>query len=350
MIQQKRDKSIDIAKGIGMALVVFGHTQSQFIQIVYQFHLPLFFFLSGVVFNEYKVENFPRFVFSKFKTLWVPFVKYEIIFLLLHNLFSAIGLYTSVSSYKLYYTLADVVKNAGLILTMGFGEKLAGPLWFLISTLEIVLIFGCFVFCLNKVKIQRRTRNVLIVIVALAGFAVGCVTHLPRMGSQSLIGLLFFAAGFLFKNVKESLPYKWWIALVCSGIVYICYRVNFVDISKLMITYKPLLVVSGLSGCYCTLYLSKRLPNVMARLFEYCGKNTIPVLALHCISFKVVLFLEIVVYGLDWTLLGAFPTYDVSAVWSMLYTIIGVLLPLFITYMAQRVKMKFRTLHEKEIN
>lgn len=350
MMLLKRDRIIDIAKGIGMVMVVFGHTQSQFIQIVYQFHLPLFFFLSGVVFNENKVNDFPKFIFNKFRTLWVPFVKYEILFLFLHNLFSSIGLYTTISHYQQYYTFGEIVKRMGLILTMGYGEKLAGPLWFLISTLEIVLLFGCIVFILNKLKVQKKTRNLVIVVIALIGFAVGCQTHLPRMGSQSLIGLLFFATGFLFKDVKENVPYKWWLALMCAGVIFVCYKINYVDISRLDITYKSLLVVSGILGCYLTLFLSRCLPNIPAKMLEYCGKNTIPVLALHFISYKIVLLCEVLIYGLDWTYLGSFPTYDVNEVWSVLFTIVGVAMPLLMTWGIECIRMKFRAFHEKEIN
>lgn len=42
----KRDKNIDIVKGIGILLVVFAHIFHNS-GIIYQFHMPLFFILSG---------------------------------------------------------------------------------------------------------------------------------------------------------------------------------------------------------------------------------------------------------------------------------------------------------------
>jgi fucose 4-O-acetylase-like acetyltransferase len=41
---------IDIAKGIGIILVVVGHTSTPLYlhNIIYQFHMPLFFILSGL--------------------------------------------------------------------------------------------------------------------------------------------------------------------------------------------------------------------------------------------------------------------------------------------------------------
>lgn len=47
---KKRDSVIDIAKGIGIFLVVFGHVPlpMDLITPIYLFHMPLFFFLSGM--------------------------------------------------------------------------------------------------------------------------------------------------------------------------------------------------------------------------------------------------------------------------------------------------------------
>ncbi len=54
----KRDDLLDIAKGIGIMLVVLGHTLQGFytdfdhniiFRIIYSFHMPLFFFISGAV-------------------------------------------------------------------------------------------------------------------------------------------------------------------------------------------------------------------------------------------------------------------------------------------------------------
>lgn len=46
----KRIEWIDISKGLGMLLVIAGHTIAlKYSSILYTFHMPLFFFLSGLV-------------------------------------------------------------------------------------------------------------------------------------------------------------------------------------------------------------------------------------------------------------------------------------------------------------
>ena len=53
MINKKRIEWVDIAKGIGIFLMVMGHTGIPRIgnQWIYSFHMPLFFFISGFLFN-----------------------------------------------------------------------------------------------------------------------------------------------------------------------------------------------------------------------------------------------------------------------------------------------------------
>lgn len=52
-----RNQFVDIARGIGILLVVFGHNpfvlqqKGELFRIIFSFHVPLFFFLSGIFFN-----------------------------------------------------------------------------------------------------------------------------------------------------------------------------------------------------------------------------------------------------------------------------------------------------------
>ena len=55
MNTQNRDNAIDIAKGIGILLVIVGHTgglpaHSTVHHFIYSFHMPLFMFASGFIY------------------------------------------------------------------------------------------------------------------------------------------------------------------------------------------------------------------------------------------------------------------------------------------------------------
>lgn len=88
---------ISIAKGIGIILMVIGHSgcPSYMRNFIYMFHMPLFFIISGYCFKSYYLYNFKLFAKKKFVGLYLPFVKYSVLFLILHNLFYKIGIYNS---------------------------------------------------------------------------------------------------------------------------------------------------------------------------------------------------------------------------------------------------------------
>ena len=73
---KKRIGYIDMAKGLAIILVIIGHisfTPSMGKTILYLFHIPLFFFLSGFTFSIDKYANFSSFFWNKFKGIVVPF-------------------------------------------------------------------------------------------------------------------------------------------------------------------------------------------------------------------------------------------------------------------------------------
>lgn len=71
---KQRNTYIDIAKGIGIIMVLGLHTGFHF-EWMTPFEMPLFFFLSGVLFNE-KIP-FKLFVVKKTNTLLLPFIFFE---------------------------------------------------------------------------------------------------------------------------------------------------------------------------------------------------------------------------------------------------------------------------------
>lgn len=73
-----RDKLIDVAKGLGIFLVVLGHTHHGVCShFVYLFHMPLFFFLSGatLVYSKSKAIN----VGKRAKSLLLPYLVFSLV-------------------------------------------------------------------------------------------------------------------------------------------------------------------------------------------------------------------------------------------------------------------------------
>ena len=74
MIETKtaeRKNYIDIAKAIGIIMVVWAHAEGPFSKYMTAFHMPLFFFLSGMLFQC--PTNYVIYLKRKLKSLLVPF-------------------------------------------------------------------------------------------------------------------------------------------------------------------------------------------------------------------------------------------------------------------------------------
>lgn len=81
----KRLDYLDVAKGIGILLVILGHCQLGRIgrahSLIYSFHMPLFFFISGVCFsNKY---TFSTLAVKRFRQIILPTIYFSIISTLL---------------------------------------------------------------------------------------------------------------------------------------------------------------------------------------------------------------------------------------------------------------------------
>lgn len=78
-----RIEAIDIAKGIGILLVIFGHIctgtdETYSVKImIYSFHMPLFFLISGYCFNNAKYDSFKKFLVSRLKTIICPYLLFS---------------------------------------------------------------------------------------------------------------------------------------------------------------------------------------------------------------------------------------------------------------------------------
>ena len=172
-----RDLTIDISKCLGIFLVVLGHclhNDSAAHDVIYLFHMPLFFFLSGFFFREQDLLLFFR---NKTKRLLYPFVFYYVfakIWVIIHFII----VQRQLPTFDLDFFLS------------------VGPIWFLISLWEIILLMNI-VF---RIK-QDWVKSIIIIMFFTLGYYLSKENlSLPFFLTQSLIMLSFFYIGFIFRN------------------------------------------------------------------------------------------------------------------------------------------------------
>lgn len=132
----RHNPTISIAKGLLIALMVAGHSGCPELlgRWIYMFHMPAFFFISGCLLKPENTDNLLHYTTRKLKGLWWPFVMYSIIFLLLHNIFAALHIYSNT------YTIKETLATIPRILIMVDSEQLLGGYWFLKQLLYASLI------------------------------------------------------------------------------------------------------------------------------------------------------------------------------------------------------------------
>ena len=151
-----RDNSVSIAKAFAIMLMVLAHTW--FLDIgnkwINMFHMPLFFFMAGYCFKDQYLADFKTFAIKRLSGLYKPFVKWSLVFLVMHNIFFYLHIYDGEYGFRgsgsQLYSLTDFLKRAiTIVISMSGNEQLLGGYWFLKS-----LFVGSFIayFFIRYVK------------------------------------------------------------------------------------------------------------------------------------------------------------------------------------------------------
>lgn len=71
----KRDNTFDVAKGLGIILMMLCHYVLDNNIIIYSFHMPMFFFISGYFHKPFvRLDNFKQYTINNIKRLLLPYV------------------------------------------------------------------------------------------------------------------------------------------------------------------------------------------------------------------------------------------------------------------------------------
>ena len=166
MLQISKNNYISIAKAFGIILMVIGHSGCPDLlsRFLYLFHMPLFFLCSGYFFkdvsNTYALTTFCK---KKAKGLYLPYIKWSLFFLLLHNIFFRINIYNSFSHSYLYNS-TDYLRQLVRTVAMTDYELLIRPFWF-IKELLFSSILVAFISFLHSKFFPKLSNEILLVII-----------------------------------------------------------------------------------------------------------------------------------------------------------------------------------------
>ncbi len=288
---KKRIQYIDIAKGIGILLVVLGHNDMNYYhpllhRFIYAFHIPLFFFLSGIFFNPQR--EFKTLLKKRFDGLIKPLI---FIVLLIYGISVFFG--------KMNFEVA--------IMRLGKSLYMTGPylnwvqLWFL-PTLFLANIYAYFFYkATNPIKKKYLRWGILLITLWISTLFIPqfwewSPTILGRTfilnGLPANIDILMLA-GFYFilgREIYQTLPEKFYRSKITFFVsAFILFGMVFtldipVDFNIRLYTSLPLNTIEAIAGIIFILSLSRQIElhaSQLTRVLSYIGNLTLSILIFH---------------------------------------------------------------------
>ena len=147
----------NVLKGIGILCVVLGHACSWAHDFVYEFHIPLFFFISGFMYSEKKYGDDPYLnVINRFKSSWIKYVIVYWIIMLLHNSLIRWGFMPIGTE---YFSLRNLAEACAFVLLGTANELMGGTVWF-VPALCMASVFLSFLVTISR-KRETLISNLL---------------------------------------------------------------------------------------------------------------------------------------------------------------------------------------------
>ncbi len=281
---KKRIEYIDIAKAIGIVLVIIGHivpSDSECKRIIYSFHMPLFFLISGMTLKPYERLKFVDIKFrflSKTNGILIPYILWGLI-------------YSSLS-----------IKNL-LLIMYGTRETLllAGSLsslWYLTVMFVSVIISEI------VVSIVKGNNSYIFKITAIFAFMIIGFTfpHIPNYGVVFGLDIAFVAVSYMlignliriyfdcFVKLKH-LVFLFIIFVVAFGycIKYSTSSYGYVLMANAEYGNRIWFVINAILGIIIVLIISYSISkiNCISKLFTYIGRRTLGVFLVHKIIIEL---------------------------------------------------------------
>lgn len=215
----KRIEWVDFGKGVTILLVVFGHVvlgllqadrflngQNKllllFVELVYVFHMPVFFALSGFFFKTYENwSNFLKGTKQKLIALGIPYLLFSIIMFIMKKLGEG-----------------SVRKKTSISALLNIYKEPIEHTWFLYA------LFGVFVYA-GVVSIFVKSKKMMLAISFLGYFVVNVVPVDVYIVQRTLVWFPFFTLGFILRDKKINKNVI--LPLVLSYVIYIVVWMKF---------------------------------------------------------------------------------------------------------------------------
>lgn len=279
---------IDICRGIAIILVLYGHALSNDTQrfLIYAFHMPLFFFLSGIVFRPNATKKFYTVITKNFKTILLPYFLFAIL--------------TFIADYILLqphqYTYDEIMKQ---IYGVFYGNGNNGYLAYNVALWFLPCLFLAKVFFALLVRIIRDKKVVILTLIisALIGYLLSTFQRDTKLFfglETAFTGIVFFGAGYLW-NTNEKLKHLFikrkillLVIAVISAITFAWLNFHFygsqIDMRLNRLNNYYFFYLGAFSGIAASIVLSMIINK--NSFLEYFGKYSLILFVWHTVLYS----------------------------------------------------------------
>ena len=264
----------DVARGLGMFLVIFGHfkhggTWSNVNKAIYSFHMPMFFILSGYLAHPRK-NSFHIFIARKAYELLIPSFIFTTITLPLYFYLSReSGISATGHLRRIFFVDGKVAYNA--------------PIWFLIVLFQVIFLFEW----MRGIQYKAWEKAVAAILLFGCGYLIySWSVWLPFGIDKTVIGLAFYMTGNLMRDICKMIPQKLLPVIMCaSTAAWFLSGVLFneeVTLYGMELGTYWLFILSGLTGSIMWFGICWVLREII--MFQTWGQNTILIICTHYVG------------------------------------------------------------------
>ena len=284
MNKSKRLRSVDIARGIGILAIIVGHFGiPAIVRVVFTFHIPVFYLITGYFMKEEPVLLFLR---KKAKSLLIPYLITCLTVVLLQEIVAAVqgadvtriiwtwvkaGFYGAGSSYHLPETFIAI-----------------GAIWFLLATFWGSLLM----------QFVLRRNLVAQIVIVLVLFAFGYLTAhkliwFPFGIQPGCCSVLYMYVGYLARKHENRIRKVTNKAWPVAFLIWFCFIYTFISFSLVRCDYGRGIfdIVASLCACYCIFFISERLDRLEWKAIDTLadiGRNSLIILCIHLVEMDLV--------------------------------------------------------------
>ncbi len=288
----RRSEYIDIAKGLGILAVIWGHiiVKHWTGKVVYSFHMPLFFFISGMLFVKEKYPAFGAFAKVCARRLLVPYVCYSVITWGIWALFHWITR-SPVDSYW-----APLLQT---VLAQGSGQFMVhnSPLWFIPCLFAVEMMY----YPISKFKdVWTLVLSIVVCGTSLALerlYGDSYLLTLPWNLDAAMMALPFYALGNLWMRHTTLEKVDGWVGdhplisavfvlILTAGLVVASFFFPVISMGGSYYGNESVFHLRALFGILSTLVFSSLLAHSgvllhLRRYLAWLGRTSLDVMCLH---------------------------------------------------------------------